>query len=180
MSGILRTTISISGIIAITVICFALSFSFWKNRWAEDLSGREPHEFPAVVITPDNADLILYSGTESVEAEYKEFSFLVPAERLALINEELRWSQAKRGATGDAELRVSQISEDRQLIELEILGDDGIFESSYEASEKEIRPLTLTVAGPLFIFYPAATTVVLVVGLMFGFSVARRMFKRRF
>lgn len=179
MSRLLRITISILGVIAIGIICFAVSFLFWKNRWQEDVSDRPPHEFPAVVVTSKAAELILYSGRESFESEYKEYSFTIPTGRVALINEQLRRSQAERGAKGYPEIRVSQISEDRQFIELEILGD-GLFESSYEASEKEIRPLKLMLTGPLFIFYPAATTLVFVLGSFLGFSAARRILKRRF
>ena len=84
----------------------------------------------------------------------------MPDDKVELINARLRADQVERGGKGIPSISATNISEGTQLIDVEI-SRDGLWESRYEATDKDVRPLSCTLAGPMFIFLPCGSTVVI-------------------
>ena len=154
------------GSILFLIITFVASVKFLEKRLEDDVSKSDVKEFPVVVITHDSAKVTLIDTSERSKDKDQNFSFLIPVGQEDKVNQWLRLSQQNRGAKGLPEVRVKQISEGRQEIELEIYSD-GFFVSRYEAEDKQIRPLMLKITGPGWVFYPCSATL-LIGGVSFG------------
>jgi hypothetical protein len=148
------TTLGRAGaVVAFFILVFFVSFEFLVSWRAEEVTSDRVRAFPAVVVRPEGAEIVFL---DSVDLGHRDGSFLIPPAEVDSTNYRLRKWQEERGAKGIPEVRVVQLSEDKQLIDLEF-HKDGISRSSYEASDRSIRPVAITIAGPLFIFYPLAT-----------------------
>ena len=158
----LRLLPLVAGFFAFLAIAFIVSWKFFENRMQEDVSNTNPTYFPVIVFTPEKSEAVLLDKLEQYKQNNQNYSFLVPDGKEDLINKQLREDQMRRHGKGTPRVTAKNIAEGKQLIEFEIVGD-GLFLSRYEATDKDIKPLTFTLSGPLFVLLPCGTT------LVFGF-----------
>jgi hypothetical protein len=117
----------------------------------------DPHrDFPALVVTGDEASVMIVDNPHQVSPPASGASFLVPAGKARAIERHIREHD-----TPDIDaawvLKVSELSKDRQRIELFRAGD-GYWGGVYDATPTTITPLFKKVAGPSFalVFGPLA------------------------
>jgi hypothetical protein len=153
----LRKLILAFGFIAFLILVFTISWKYFERKVESDISNVKVTEFPVVVIAPEKSEIILLDSLETYKRNNPTYSFLVPSGKEELINQQLEKSQRERGAKGKPQVRAKPVSEGKQSIELEIFGD-GFFLARYEATEREVKPLTLKMSGAGFVFLPCAST----------------------
>ncbi|HEX8251379.1 MAG TPA: hypothetical protein VF599_24615 [Pyrinomonadaceae bacterium] len=149
--------------ITFLVLIFAISWRYFETPAERDVSNINAKDFPVVFIAPERSEIIVLNSLETYKRNNPAYSFLMPVGKEELINQQLEKSQREKGAKGKPQIRAKTISEGKQLIELEILGD-GFFLSRYEATDKEVKPLALKMSGAGFVFLPCAAT------FFFGFT----------
>lgn len=155
---LLRSLLLVVGFFAFLITAFILSWNYFESRMQRDASN--PESFPVVVITPEKSEVVWLDNLEQYKQDNQDYSFLVPEGKKNLINEQLQEDQMRRRGKGSPRIIARNITESKQLIEFEIIGD-GLFPSRYEATDKDIKPLTFTLSGPLFVFLPCGTTLVI-------------------
>lgn len=160
---ILRGVLIVLGFAAFVALTFAISWKVFENRAERDVSNSYVEDFPVVITTSEGSEVILRSSLETYRTDHPDYSFLVPDGKRDLINQHLRASQRDKRAKGTPVVRVEQLADGKQLIELEVY-TEGLFVSRYEASDKEVGPLTIKLAGPLFLIFPCGST--LIVGIL--------------
>lgn len=153
----LRSLILTVGFVGFLVLIFTLSWKYFENRAERDVSNEQATEFPVVFMTPGKSRIVLLSSLKDYEKNDPVYSFSVPDGKEESINRQLEESQRERRAKGRPVVRVTPLGGGRQLIELEILSD-GFFTARYEATDKEVRPLTFKSAGVGFVFLPCGAT----------------------
>lgn len=141
------------------ILTFGASFKYFENRAAWEVSGGNYSEFPVVVLRPLGAKIVFINSDGQYEGKSVGDSFIVPSGKEERVNDWLNAGREHDGRDPRA-LRVTPIGDGRQLIELEIFGD-GLFLSRYEATENEVKPQSLTISGPLFVFFPCGATLVI-------------------
>ena len=145
------------GFIVFLFLIFTASWKYFEKQAERDYSNVEPNEFPVVLMTPGRSQIIILDSLKTYQQKDPVYSFLVPDGKEELINRQLKESQKERGAKGIPEIRVTRLGDGRQQIELEI-STDGFFLARYEATDKEVRPLTFKSSGPLFPIFPCGAT----------------------
>ena len=148
------------GFVLFLVISFIVSWKYFERRATEDVFGSRPDYFPIVINSPGKSELILLEDLDKYRNRYPDYSFLVPDEKAELINRQLQSDQQERRGKGVPKITATKIAEGKQLVEVEIIGD-GLWDSKYEATDKDITPLKFTLSGPLFPMFPCATTMIL-------------------
>ena len=146
----------IVGFIAFLILIFTVSWKYFEKQAEEDVSNTKPEYFPVVVVTPKKSELVFVTELEEYKKNNPNYTFLISDEKL--VNQQLEIAQKDRRGKGTPQISVKPINKDKQLIEVRI-GGDGLFTAKYEATDKEFKPLTLTVSGPLFGLLPCGTTI---------------------
>ena len=142
-----RSLIWVLGFIAFLALTFSVSWKYFEKRAEEDVSNTTPESFPVVVVTQNKSELVFINKLEKYKQENPNYTFLISNEDL--VNRQLQDDQKRRGGRGTPKITVKPISEGRQLIEFEIVGDK-VLNVKYEAADKDFKPLAWTVIGPLF------------------------------
>ena len=153
-----RTVLLSVGFVIFLVVTFILSWKYYEKRMERDVSGERPDDFPVVINTPGKSELIYLADFEKDKRGGIEYSFLVPDENAELIDEQLKADQVRRRGKGIPKITATTLTPGRQLVEVEI-STDGLWDFKYEATDKEVRPHSFTVAGPGFVFLPCTATV---------------------
>jgi hypothetical protein len=152
-----RTLLLSVGFVVFLVVTFIVSWKYYEKRFETDVSDSRPNDFPVVINTPGRSELILLGDLEKYKERKTEYSFLVSDEKAELINKQLEADRVLRGGKGIPTITAKPLEAGKQLIEVEINGD-GLWDSRYEATDKDVRPISLTVSGPGFPFFPCAAT----------------------
>lgn len=135
-------------------------------------------QYPILLIWPAHVEIRLVTSIAEVSPRPANagYTFIVPADRQAWVETEVRNTRAPRS---DAawDLRVDQLGGGRQRIRLELLGD-GVNGIIYEARPDEIVPLASRLTGP-FGAYTILAVHLLVWGVCcFLVSTLRRVARR--
>jgi hypothetical protein len=122
-------------------------------------------DFPVLVVAGDKAWVNILQNPHDVPPPPVGASYLVPLEKAARIERFIREHDTP-GIDASWKLQVSELSSDRQRIELVRLGD-GYWGGIYDATATTITPKYKKITGPLFAFVILLVTLVLK-GLLWG------------
>jgi hypothetical protein len=109
---------------------------------AIDKSNYPKYSARVVVVDSDDIDEVFIENLDKYKDEHPNYSFLIPKEREEYFRNKINEKVNTRNRESSTQLRVEQIGENKQLIEYEMDGDKRSYLTKYEATEKEIVPLT--------------------------------------
>lgn len=146
-----------------------LSFKYFEAVSEREVPTPPIPILPVFVTLQDKYSIEQITYLEIVQRENPNYSFLVKTENLDTINRELVEEYGSKNRD-IPQLTVEQNSVDKQIVTV-FFSTDGLLEHRYEATEKEIKPLTYKLQGPGFVFGPCAVTAIfgLIVFCLFRF-----------
>jgi hypothetical protein len=158
---------------ALLVVTFKVSWSFFEKRAERNGSDIKKSEFPVVLVSPVQSKIIYANQIQGYLREEQYSSMLIYEGNLELVKKQL-----ERPDGGQPSIAVKDISKDRQLIELETHGE-GLFFARYEATQNDVTPLTLKMSGPLFVMYPALVSLFFAIAGGFAVHFLLRAFEKK-
>jgi hypothetical protein len=110
----------------------AINKSTYPKGWAK-----------IVAVDSDDIDELYLENLDKYKEEHPNYSFLIPKEREEYFRTKINEKVKARNRENSTQLRVEQLNENKQLIEYEMNGDRRSYLTKYEATEKEVVPLTV-------------------------------------
>ena len=123
------------------VTCFVagkIFHPFWAESRFIPIDNSNANWVNILVFTPDNAQIIQYGNLTEYLKEHRDYSFVVPAEKLEFYDAKLFENFQKSNLKSQISLNIVRFSNNRQSIELRIDGSRRNFVTRYEATDKEI------------------------------------------
>jgi len=113
------------------------------------LNGTRPDFFTVVVVTPTSTELF-YNQRELADytTQHSDYSFFIPQDQIDRVRRQITEMYEPNLKTVPY-LEVEQLSSDRQMIHLILMGDPHSSESWYEASGKQYIPRAYRSEGAL-------------------------------
>jgi hypothetical protein len=114
----------------------------------EEVKSPPPNWFPIVVFTQDSAEVILFGDLTNYVSKHPDYTFLAPTSQESSLEKRLAESLQKKGEDIYPKIKVNHISLGRQSLEIKLSGDVETV-VQYEATSKEIYPISIKRIGPL-------------------------------
>lgn len=135
---LLLPSILIGVFLLTSFIAGRIIYPFWAESRFVPIDNSNSQWVNILVLTPDNAEIIKYGDFNEYLKEHKEYSFTIPNDRLENYHKKLFENLQKANSKSSLNLKIVQLSNNRQSIELRIDGNRRNLVTRYEATEKEI------------------------------------------
>lgn len=152
----LAPSILLGVFLSATFIAGRIIYPFWSESKFVPIDKTNAEWVNILVLTPNNAEIIKYGDLNEYLNEHKEYSFTVPNDRLENYHKKLFENFQKANSKSSLNLKIVQLSNNRQSIEVRIDGNRRNLITRYEATENGIFLKTfltenLVTGFPLFL-----------------------------
>jgi hypothetical protein len=134
-----------------------------RHTIAIDKTNYPKYSARVVVIDSDDIDEVMLEKLDEYKKEHPNYSFLIPKEREEYFRNKINEKVNKNNWESTTRLRVEHITENKQLIEYEMDGDRRSYLTKYEATDKDIIPLSFA------LFDMGFGCELLIIGIVSGF-----------
>jgi predicted PilT family ATPase len=136
--SLLLPSVLIGVFLLTSFIAGRIIYPFWSESRFVPIDKTNAEWVNILVVTPNNAEIIKYGDLAGYLKGHKEYSFTVPNDRIENYHKKLFENFQSANSKSSLNLKIVQLSGNRQSIEIRINGNRRNLITRYETTEKEI------------------------------------------